>query len=188
MYYLNPKIMKSKIVILISFMLLFGSCSSVKMYSDQKADVDYSEFNSYQIEYENNIGGVNQYMNELNKNRFDNSLNNLLASRGMTNSTTDPDILIKVVTDMSTQTNYNTTHSNFGMMGRRSIYGGRISSDTREYDTNIGHITISLHDPQSKELLWYTTVEKELIPGGKNPEKKMDQLVEKLLEKFPVSP
>jgi len=169
--------------------LILTACSNVEMIKDQKAEVDFNQYTTYTIDYENKAGQQNQYLNELNHNRFDQSLNEALRERGLVSVEENPDVYIKVIADINTKTNYSTSYNNGSfMVGRRYYYGaGMGTSQTREYTTNVGSITVALVDGENEELLWYVGAKGDLKRNPKHAEKVIQKSVDRLMQEFPIN-
>jgi len=168
-------------------LVLASSCAGLEVITDQKPGVDFNNYKTYTIEYENKLGTQNQYFNELNQGRFDEAFQQALENRGMEAVEDQPDVHIKVIADIESNTNYRTTYNNNMIVGRRYYYGGGMgSSDTREYQTNTGQLTVALVDGENEELLWYTAFSQELRGKPKKVEEKINQAVERFMEIFPI--
>ncbi|MEM9675903.1 MAG: DUF4136 domain-containing protein [Cyclobacteriaceae bacterium] len=161
----------------------------MEVIRDQKAEVDFNQYTTYTLEYENKAGRQNRYLNELNHNRFDLSLNEALSQRGLVSVDDNPDVYIKVIADLDTKTNFSTSYNNGSfMVGRRYYYGaGMGTSQTREYTTEVGSITVALVDGENEELLWYVGAKGDLKRNPKNADKIIQKSVDRLMQEFPIN-
>lgn len=176
--------MKVNIVLMAMVMSFLTGCTGMKVLTDQKENVDFGDFLTYEIRYEEGFSKQSEFFNELNTDRFDAEMQQALAAKGMRIVEEDPDVYIDVATSTEVLTNYSTTYN---AVGGRRFYGNRYAtSDTREYNTKLENVVVALRDGDTNELLWYATLTKELRNNPKKAQEAIHNAVEKLMEQFPV--
>jgi len=175
----------------ILIVISLASCSSMKITSDRNDKYDFSNIESYRIEYAYDEKNSNYVINELLQDRIYASLNEELIARGLLTSE-DPDIIITYSTDVDARKNYSTNSTYMG--GGPYYYGryyggygmGSTFSTTNEYLTYEGKLVISMYEQSTGKLLWYSGGQKELNLNGKNSEANLAKAISKIMEEFPL--
>ena len=176
--------MKTKIILIGFVALAMSACSGLKVVTDQKAETNYSKYQTYELRYESELSKQSEFFNELNTNRFESVLVKTLENRGMLKKKNQPDVYIDIASNTETLTNYSTSYNN---MGGRRFYGNSYgTSDTREYNTKVEKLVIALRDGETNELLWYASLTKELKNNPKKAKEIVEKAVERLMENFPI--
>ncbi|MCV9388092.1 DUF4136 domain-containing protein [Reichenbachiella ulvae] len=180
--------MKKRAILLGVMVVLFTSCSSLKIATDQKSGVDFSSFTTYALDIEYD-GEQNEFFNEINIGRFEEAFTQGLTQRGLVEMEENPEVRIKVTGNMDVLKNYSTTQNSYGTMGRGRYYsGGVATSDTREYESLVGKLIVSIVDPETEELLWYSSISTGIADNPQSAQKSMSKLVDRLMVVFPIYP
>lgn len=178
-----------KLAIIISVVLLLSSCSSTKITTDQVSNIDYSKYDTYTVAQVPNINGQ-QHINAINAQRVQNAIQNELSQRQLLLSE-DPKLQIVWGFDVDVHKSYttNTNHYRNGGVGRRGRggYGMATShSDTQEYDNTTGVLQVAVIDTSSEEVIWIGTAEDNFKGNNKKAEEKINGVLEKVFEEFPI--
>lgn len=102
--------MKTKHLILLFFIFLLPSCSSVRVYSDYDKNVDFSLYKTYAF-YKTGIDKVE--ISDLDKKRILRSIDEEMTAKGLTKSET-PDLLININTKAEKNVDVNQFNSAWG--------------------------------------------------------------------------
>jgi hypothetical protein len=182
--------MKSKLNLLLLLVgpLMFAFCASpVKVTSDYDKDVDFTKYKTFAIyQLTDKSGAVSQ----LNQNRLIQAIKNQMVAKGFTESTTNPDVLVNVVTIFKDkqQVTANTNYYGYGGYYRPYAYGGGMASGTTTYSTydyKDGSIMIDVVDAAKKQLVWQGVGNKEIDKPAKDPEPVINDAVAKIMASFP---
>ncbi|WP_422361804.1 DUF4136 domain-containing protein [Reichenbachiella sp.] len=176
--------MKAKVIMIGVFSVLMSACSGLKVVTDQKANINYAQYQTYELRYESDLTKQSEFFNELNITRFENELLKSLGERGMIEDTESPNVYIDIASSTETLTNYSTNYNNMG--GRRFYGNGYGTSNTREYSTKLEKVVIALRDGETDELLWYASLTKELKNNPKKAAEIVEKAVDRLMESFPI--
>ena len=177
-----------KLLVFVAAVLILASCS-IKIQTDKASDIDLSGYETIKIEYQPNKGS--QQISAINAQRVENAIQKQTQARGLYEDE-DADLRIVWGVGMDIQRNYTTysTYHHHGGYGYRGRYGGYGSgsghSDMREYTTTNGTFQIALIDSKTEEFLWITTVSGEIKGKVKKADQKIDKLMEKVFDEFPV--
>lgn len=191
--------MKNTYLIISAGILLFISgCSSIEVTSDYDPAVTFSEFQSYQwiADVPKKTGDPRIDNNSLLQNRVTTAVDRELALKGFQKvNSGNADFLVTYhvtldkQTEIQTINTYNNYGSGWGWRYGRNYYPGPGFSrnETYVYTYDQGSLIIDIVKPASRELIWRGSATDE-VNFSNSPEKKQQKIneaVEKLLEKFP---
>lgn len=163
-------------------LIIFTSCSSVKVYTDYDKNVDFSQYKTFAF-YKPGVDKVE--ISDLDKKRVLKSIEAELVAKGFVKSET-PDLLINFFTKSREQVDVNTFNSGWGYgwgWGWNPwMWGGNQTSVTR---TTNGTLFIDLIDAKKKELIWQGEGEGEIFRNQDKKEERIQEFVKKILEKYP---
>lgn len=178
-----------KITLLLTAIAVLASCSSTKVVSDQSRNANFSSFKTYEVVYQS--GENSSEINALNVQRVEDAIQYESRIRGLQEAE-DADLLIVWGVGLETQRNY-TTDTNYyttGRYGFRGRYGGygmaSSTSDSQEYTTTNGTLQIAVIDKATEEVLWIGTAQDEIRGKTKKAEKKINEVIAKVFEEFPI--
>ena len=177
----------------LAFVLLLSACSNIKVVSDERAGVDYSQYQTYSLVNLTDPEEPRSVLNNpINTGRFEDELKKQLSETGLATSE-EPDLIVTYAVAQDERTSYRGTSTDVGggyYGGRwgRGWYGGPTMSTTQvdQHQIPTGTVTIALKDAETNELLWYTTASGDLNIKEKNVGKGIPKAVEKLMERFPI--
>ena len=163
-------------------LIIFTSCSSVKVYRDYDKNADFSQYKTFAF-YKPGVDKVE--ISDLDKKRVLKSIEAELVAKGFVKSET-PDLLINFFTKSRAQVDVNTFNSGWGYgwgWGWNPwMWGGNQTSVTR---TTNGTLFIDLIDAKKKELIWQGEGEGEIFRNQDKKEERIQEFVKKILEKYP---
>ncbi|MFD0932939.1 DUF4136 domain-containing protein [Psychroflexus salinarum] len=172
--------MKSlKIIIALLSIISFTSCSSIKVATDYDREIDFTTYESFAF-YKPGIDAAE--ISDLDKKRILRAIERELVSKGMV-KTTDPDLLISIFTE--TTENVNIYQNNFGYgWGWNPYFWG--PGGYNSVSSNIeGTLYIDLIDAEKNELVWQGLGSGILSLDMDEKEKKINEIVNKIMEKYP---
>jgi len=139
---------------------------------------DFSKYHTYKwVDLPENV-----HPNQIVSQEIKQAVNNVLATKGLTQATGDTaDVYVGYQCSVDQERQLNA----WGMRG----IGGGMGGATTSTISN-GTLAVDFYDPSSKNLIWRGTATKTLNPSG-NQQKDMNNLnksVAKLLKNFPPPP
>jgi hypothetical protein len=174
---------KWSLVLIVALISLSVSCSSITTQYDYERGEDFSRFKTFSfIPVPPELG-----KNQLVMKRIDQAIIKNLATKGLTQTDSNPDLLIAIHTDVKDKVNVTSygyayaPYYSFGYWGP-GIRGG---TDVRQYEE--GTLIIDMVDAQQKEMVWRGMASKAL-PSAPTPEKIdkiIDDVVSKIFNKYP---
>ncbi|TDS65315.1 DUF4136 domain-containing protein [Myroides indicus] len=169
-----------------AILLFLVSCSSIRVTSDYDKDVDFNQYKTFAFFKE----GIDQVkLNDLDKKRILNAIDQELTAKGFVKTDQNPDFLINIFTKAQEQvniTNNNFFYSPWGYGWGWHPYWG--PSRTMVTTSTEGMLYIDILDTQKKSLVWQGVGTGYLSNSSKTEqkEKKIQEFVQKILAKFPV--
>lgn len=160
-------------------LMLFSSCTSVRVVADYDKQVNFTEFKSFAF-YKPGIDKAE--ISDLDKRRILKAIESELLAKGFTKSE-NPDLLVSIIASSREKIDvYNNNYGGWGWGWNPYFYGNNnmISSSTE------GSLYIDLIKASSKELVWQgqgvgylsaTSVDKK--------ETRIKEFVSKILEAYP---
>lgn len=182
---------RRNMVAVIGIMLLFSGCSTVRVSQDYRADIDFSNYHSYDwkttIDTRPESDDI-RLDNPLLHARFHQAIDRLLALRGYSRKET-ADFLVRYTFSIESRLESEPYGPRAGVgFGRRHRYGeigfGNYT-DINQYD--VGILAINFHDVVSETLIW-RGVGSERFDIHATPEETtafVDRLVTAILTQFP---
>ena len=169
--------MAKRMALLLLFILLgygFAGAQDVNYNYDQT--VDFSKYKTYKWA---DVEGA-MYPDQITDKNIRAALDAQLATKGLTKTETNPDLLIgyQVAIDKQTQIDA------WGSPGWR--WGGGMSSATTS-TINVGTLVLDMYEPAKKQLVWRGTATKTLDKNA-SPEKRQKNLqkaMAKLMKNYP---
>jgi hypothetical protein len=174
--------MKTINLLTVFLLLVFGSCSSVKVYSDFDNKVDFTQYRTYAF-HKNGIDKVE--ISQLDKKRILNAIDRELVNKGMIKSN-NPDLLINIFTKEREKIDVNQFNMGWGYGWgwgwNPYLWGGR---NTYATSSTEGTLYIDLIDARKNELIWQGEGVGYLTENRREKEKRINEFVAKILEQFP---
>lgn len=171
-----------KNTILLIFLLIFSSCSSVKVYSDYDQSVDFSKYKTFAY-FKPEIDKVD--ISDLDKRRILRALDTEMSMKGLSKSET-PDLLIGFTTKAKEQI-YINSGNNFGWgwgWGWNPWFwggGGFNSVSTRTEGT----LYVNIIDATTKQLVWQGKGKGGINEFMKNRDERITLFVEEIVQNYP---
>lgn len=168
-----------KMTLLLVGFLTLASCSSIKVATDYDREIDFSQYNSFAF-YKPGIDAAE--ISDLDKKRILRAIERELVAKGMVKNT-DPDLLVSIFTE-STE-NVNIYQNNFGYgWGWNPYFWGPGGFNT--VSTNVeGTLYIDLIDAEQNQLVWQGLGTGILSLDMDKKDKKINEIVNEILEKYP---
>ena len=174
-------------------LLFISSCSSVQVSSDYDKGTNFSEYKTYAY-FKEGIDKVK--LNDLDKKRILNAIDQELAAKGFIKTDENPQLLVNIFTksqqevNITNNNNYPYFYAPYGYYGwGYSPYWG--GSNTTTVSTSVeGKLYIDMIDVQKKVLIWQG-VGTGYIDNARTPEKKeqkIQEFVQSILANFPPQP
>jgi hypothetical protein len=174
--------MKTINLLTVFLLLVFASCSSVKVYSDFDNKVDFTQYRTYAF-HKNGIDKVE--ISQLDKKRILNAIDRELVNKGMIKSN-NPDLLINIFTKEREKIDVNQFNMGWGYGWgwgwNPYLWGGRNTYATASTE---GTLYIDLIDARKNELIWQGEGVGYLTENRREKEKRINEFVAKILEQFP---
>jgi len=173
--------MKSLKFIPVLFLLVFTSCSTVRVATDYDKEAN---FNSYQTFAFYKPGIDKSQISDLDKKRILRAIEENLTAKGMTKSET-PDLLISIFTKERQRVDVYNNNFGYGWGWNPwyygSYYGGSTVAQTAE-----GTLFIDLIDAKTNNLIWQGMGNADLITGNmEKKEARIKEIVTKILAEYP---
>lgn len=170
--------MKTYIVPIIA-LLLFASCSSVRVASDYDTKVNFNQYTTYAF-FKPGIDKAE--ISDLDKRRILRAIDAELNSKGMQKSES-PDLLISFFTKAKERVDVYQNHYGWGGYwgwGWGHPWGGTTVSKTTE-----GTLYIDIIDAKTNELIWQGIGTAPLARDMEKKEARINEIVMKILERYP---
>lgn len=187
---------KSKISIILIFLILASMSGFSQVTADYDKSVDFTKFKTYSFAgWQKNS---DKLLNDLDKKRLLDAFAAEFKSRGLTLVKDNADLIVTLflVIDNKTST---TAYTNYtGTVGMRAGYGwgmgvggvGMGSSTTTysENDYQEGTLVADAYDSSTKKLLWQGVSQSVIQKNASKRDKTIPKRVSKLMKKYPVDP
>ncbi len=174
--------MKILKVALLLILIVFASCSSVKVYTDYDKNAEFSQYKTFAF-YKPGVDKVE--ISDLDKKRVLKSIEAEMIAKGFVKSE-NPDLLINFFTKSREQVDVNTFNNGWGYgwgWGWNPwMWGGNHTSVSR---TTNGTLFIDLIDAKKKELIWQGEGEGEIFRNLEKKEERIQEFVKKILAEYP---
>ena len=163
-------------------LLIFASCTSVRVYSDFDNKVDFTPYKTYAF-HKNGIDKAE--ISQLDKKRILNAIDLELSSKGMTKSE-NPDLLINIFTKEREKIDVNQFNMGWGYGWgwgwNPFMFGGQ---NTLATSSTEGTLFIDLIDAKKKELVWQGEGIGYLNQNRRDKEKRINEFVAAILKQYP---
>lgn len=174
--------MKTIKLLPVILLLVFASCTSVRVYSDFDNKVDFSPYKTYAF-HKNGIDKVE--ISQLDKKRILNAIDRELSAKGMTKSE-NPDVLINIFTKEREKIDVNQFNMGWGYGWgwgwNPFMWGGQNTTATSSTE---GTLFIDLIDAKKKELVWQGEGIGYLNQNRKDKEERINVFVAKIMAQYP---
>ena len=179
-------------------LILFSSCSSLKVYSDVDPTVDFTKYKS--LEYYGWAEESDNLLTQLDKDRIETAFGEEFKKRGIEVVESGGDMIVTlfIVVEQKKGATAHTTSMGGAYGGYYGGYygygpgygwgGGNTTTTFEEYDYVVGTLIISVYDAEKDELIWEAVGKKEVDENPKKREKNVPKTVAKIMEKYPVKP
>ncbi|WP_413511350.1 DUF4136 domain-containing protein [Myroides odoratus] len=175
-----------KILILAAVTIFTASCSSVSVSADYDKNTNFTSYQTYAFFKE---GIDNVKLNDLDKKRILNAIDQEMTAKGFTKTDSNPQLLVNIFTKSQQQVNVTTNndyfYSRWGYYGwGYAPYGGPSTTVSTSIE---GKLYIDFIDTAKKTLIWQG-VGTGYIDNAKTPEKKeakIQNFVQQILSKYP---
>lgn len=162
--------------------ILFTSCSSVRVFSDYDTKADFNKFNTYAF-FKPGIDDAE--VSDLDKRRILRAIDANLQAKGM-NKSQSPTLLVSIFT--KEQDRVDVYNNNFGWgwgWGWGPFWGGNLGTSVAR--TTEGSLYIDLIDAKTNELVWQGVGQSALYTGSDvdKREERIIKIVTEILEEYP---
>lgn len=169
------------------FAIFIGACTpTVKVSSDYDNTADFPKYKTFALYQLTDKDGA---LTQLNQNRIIAAVKSELTKKGLTESTSNPDLLVNVTAFFKdkSQVTANTNYYGYGGYYRPYAWGPGFGGTTTysTYNYKDGSLIIDLVDAGSKNLVWTGVGNKEIDKPAKDPEKSINEAVAKILAQYP---
>jgi hypothetical protein len=173
-----------KLFLLIFVLIIVASCASVKVSSDFDKGAKFPAYKTYAFTEE----ALNLNIEELNRKRIINAVENELSLKGFTKAE-KPDVVIDIkITGEKKQTATATSTGGYYGYGYRYGWGGGMGTTTINYDSYTeGTMFINMIDATKNEVVWQGrgvgTIDPEA--SAEKREKNINYAVKQIFTKYP---
>jgi len=160
--------------------LVFASCSTVRVVSDYDSEVNFNQYTSFAF-YKPGIDKAK--ISDLDKRRILKAIESELSAKAMSKSET-PDLLVSIFT--KEQERVNVYNNNFGMGWGWNPYwsGGQYGRSVSR--TTEGTLYIDLIDAKTNNLVWQGIGTSSLITNNvEKKEARIKEIVREIMTKYP---
>ncbi|WP_423819847.1 DUF4136 domain-containing protein [Salinimicrobium sp. TIG7-5_MAKvit] len=168
--------------VLVLFVLVMTSCSTVKVATDYDREVNFSKYQTYAF-FKPGIDKAE--ISDLDKKRILRAIDQEMQEKGFTKSD-NPDMLVSIFTKTKENVNiYNNAYGYGYGWGWHPWYWG--SGYNTVSSTTEGTLYIDLIDAGKKELVWQGMGTAALSRKVEQKQERINEIVEEILEKYPPS-
>lgn len=160
-------------------LLLFASCSSVRVASDYDTSVNFNQYNTYAF-FKPGIDKAE--ISDLDKRRILRAIDSEMSAKGMQKSES-PDVMISFFTKAKERVDVYQSHYGWGHpwgWGWGHPWGSTSVSKTTE-----GTLYIDIIDAKTNELVWQGIGTAPLVRDMEKKEARIKEIVKKILERYP---
>ena len=168
--------------LLVLFVLVFTSCSTVKVATDYDQNVNFDQYQTFAF-FKPGIDKAE--ISDLDKKRILRAIETEMQQKGFTKSD-NPNLLVSIFT--KTKENINIYNNNYAYgygWGWHPWYWG--SGYNTVSSTTEGTLYIDLIDADKKELVWQGMGTAALARDVDRKQERINEIVEEILEKYPPS-
>ncbi|MCD4711250.1 MAG: DUF4136 domain-containing protein [Bacteroidales bacterium] len=180
-------------LVFISVIFMMG-CASVKVVTDTKSDVDFSNYQTFKVVHyvnEEDQKAQKFSVNQMNRSRIESAIASNAELRGMKKVESNPDVVLLWATDVDIEKSYSshTTYAGGTYMGYRGRYymgGGPVYTTTDVNQYYLGKLTVAVVEHGSEDMLWYGQGQKDISGDANKAEETINLIVSKIMEQFPI--
>ncbi|TDG36808.1 DUF4136 domain-containing protein [Pedobacter changchengzhani] len=166
----------NKLIMLITVVMVFSGCSSLRTASDFDSKTNFSNFKTYDF-YEKGMARLK--LNDLDKRRMVNAIETEMAAKGFSKSS-KPDLLVNLVV---VGREVNEIYNNAAMWGWRYPFWGGNMATVNQFTE--GTIIIDFLDPMQKKLIWHGLGQGFNLDNFNKREERMQKGVNEILAQYP---
>ena len=176
--------------------LLFSSCSSLKVYYDYDKSVDFSKYTTF--EYYGWAKESDKIISSLDRERIEDAFGYEFASRGLKYVQSDGDLVVTLFITVEQKTGVTYDTQTYGGYYYGGYYGygpgwgwgpGYATTTTvREYDYNVGTLVVDVFDKKSEKLIWEGIGQKALDDNPASKAKNIQKAAAQIMWNYPVKP
>lgn len=178
-----------KILPFLALLIVFTSCSSIRVAADYDKNAEFSRYNTYAF-FKNGIDKAE--ISDLDKRRILRAIETELSAKGLIKSET-PDLLVSLFTKSTQRVDvYNNAWGmgawgwgGFGWGGFGPGWGWGWNQQPNVSTTTEGTLFIDLIDASKKELVWQGMGTGFLTQNMEKKEAIIQEFVSKIMEKYP---
>lgn len=174
-----------------------AGCSTMEINYDYDPQADFAGLKTYDWldEPQKPTGDPRIDGNTILESRIHEAVDSVLAARGFTKVTSNPDFLVAYHVSLDRRRSIQTLNSyygygpgwgyGYGVTHRPGYWGGAPGTYVYEYEE--GTLLLDIVNPENKELMWRGSAQDE-VSFKSEPEKyqaQINEAVRKMLEKFP---
>lgn len=168
--------------VLLLFVLVFTSCSTVKVATDYDREANFGQYQTYAF-FKPGIDKAE--ISDLDKKRILRAIETEMQEKGLTKSD-NPDLLVSIFTKTNKNVNiYNNNYAYGYGWGWHPWYWG--AGPNTITSTTEGTLYIDLIDAEQKELVWQGMGTAALAKDVERKQERINEIVEEILEKYPPS-
>lgn len=174
--------------ILFSFLvILISACStSLQINTDYDRTASFSSYKTFSLYNLKTKGNVSH----LNQDRIASSIRAEMRKKGFTETKGNPDLLVNAFTVLKQRTGISASTSYYGFGSAYRPYGywaapGSAYTSVSTYDYKDGSLLIDVIDAKTNKMIWTGNGSAEVYKKPKNPEEVINEVVAKIMAKFP---
>jgi len=172
----------TRVAALAATLAVLGACSSLTVNTDWNTTIDFTKYKTFNFKVDT------LPYSTFTQERLRQTITNVLLSKGVARSETNPDLILVYRVNMTKQTQYTTVSSGgYGWgpaWGGYGGYGGVGVSQTTAQQIPYGALTIAIVDPKMNQLVWRGEADAQLGDNESNAQLVQDA-VNQLFAQFP---
>lgn len=176
-YFIKMAIMKTLTALILS--LFFYSCSTLYSTTDYDRSADFDAYKTYSF-YGPSIDKLK--LNDLDKRRILESIEDQMTAKGFTMMKDSPDLLVNVHASSKEVVNVNNWNNGWGW-GWWPMWGGFNSTTTSRF--NEGTLIIDIVDANKNILVWQGITSGIRVDNLKTKDEQLREAVSKVFKDFP---
>lgn len=162
-------------------LLVFASCTSVRVATDYDRKANFTDYNSFAF-YKPGIDKAE--INDLDKKRILRAIDAELSAKGLTKKES-PSLLVSIFTKERERVDVYNNNFGYGWGWRPWYYGGYYGNTVSR--STEGSLYIDFIDAKTNELVWQGIGSARLITSGDidEKEKRIKEIVREILAEYP---
>jgi len=175
--------MKNFKLALLGLIVLFSSCSTIKVTTDYDTKANFSKYKTFAF-YKTGIDKAE--ISDLDKRRILRAIENELIAQGFTKSE-NPDMLVSIFTKSREKVDVNQTNLGYGWgWGWNPWIWGGMNNNVNVSQYTEGTLFIDFIDKEKKELFWQGVGTGALKTEDRaKKEERINQFVKEIISRFP---